>query len=159
MTGTQLQGQGSRMLLTLSGLATLTLAYTASEILLTVDFPEPVLSIAILCFKNHQIQSQSMYFFKFFWGHAPKLPRRLILHILGCALHTEDESSWILFLPCQSFPWGWLNWLIFGSCGSDALVLYKYYAQISTLASFQWTKICTYELAVLVGFADLWVGF
>jgi len=36
--------------------------------------PEPVLSIAILCLRKHQIQSQSMHFSKFFWGGMPPNP-------------------------------------------------------------------------------------
>ena len=43
-----------------------------------------------------------------------------MLCISEWALHTEDESSWILFLPSQSFPWGWLDWLIFGGCSPEA---------------------------------------
>ena len=33
------------------------IGYIASEISLTTDFPESVLSIAILCCRKHQIQS------------------------------------------------------------------------------------------------------
>ena len=63
---------GSRGLLT-SGLATL--ACTASEISLTADFPESVLSVAILCLtKNHADSiSEHVFITNFLVGHAPRL--------------------------------------------------------------------------------------
>jgi len=56
---------------------------------------KPVLSIAILCLRKHQIQSQSMHFSKIFWrGMPPDPPRRLMLRISECASHTAGEPTY-----------------------------------------------------------------
>ena len=105
-------------------------ACTASKISLIIDFPEYVLSIAILCFKKHL----RAYSFKIFYRAFPKPPRRLMLGISECALHTENESSWILFLPSQCFPRGWPNWLIFDGNGPEAYwIPNTYWQSILTL--------------------------
>jgi len=68
-------------------------------------FPEPVLGIAILSLRKHQIQSQNMHFSKIFWGACLQiLYEAHALHFRVCIgepmhLHIETLTSFDIWPP------------------------------------------------------------